>query len=84
MSPVAEPTKAAIEEGITEWLVGNARPGDNVVIWYSGHGSQMWDEDGDEDDGLDETLAPADVIPTNTDFDISDDQFNDCPTYSII
>ena len=45
-------TKAAIEEGITGWLVQNARPGDVAFIYYSGHGSQMWDEDGDEDDGL--------------------------------
>ncbi|MBT8487232.1 MAG: DUF4384 domain-containing protein [Gemmatimonadetes bacterium] len=73
----AEATKAAIQEGITSWLVQNARPGDNVVIWYSGHGSQMWDEDGDESDGLDETLAPADVIATSTENDISDDEFND-------
>jgi hypothetical protein len=81
-------TKAAIREGITGWLVQNARPGDNVVIYYSGHGSQMWDEDGDEDDGLDETLAPADVIPTDTRFDISDDEFNDwlgmLPTDNVI
>lgn len=83
-----EATKAAIEEGITGWLVQNARPGDNVVIWYSGHGSQMWDEDGDEDDGLDETLAPADVIATSTENDISDDEFNDwlgmLPTDNVI
>jgi len=70
-------TRAALEEGITEWLAGNARPGDNVVIFYAGHGSQMWDESGDEDDGLDETLAPADVSPTSTEFDISDDTFNE-------
>jgi hypothetical protein len=69
-------TKAAIEEGVTGWLVQNARPGDNVVIFFAGHGSQMWDEDGDEDDGLDETLAPADVLAGSTDFDISDDEFN--------
>lgn len=69
-------TRAAVESGVTEWLVQNARPGDNVVIWYSGHGSQMWDEDGDEDDGLDETLAPADVLPLDTRNDISDDVFN--------
>jgi hypothetical protein len=69
-------TRAAIEEGITGWLAGNARPGDNVTIYYAGHGSQMWDEDGDEDDGLDETLAPADVVATSTEFDISDDDFN--------
>ncbi|MCH1570982.1 MAG: caspase family protein [Longimicrobiales bacterium] len=81
-------TKAAIEEGITGWLVQNARPGDNVVIFYAGHGSQMWDEDGDEDDGLDETLAPADVMASTTEFDISDDQFNDwlgmLPTDNVI
>ena len=70
-------TKAAIEEGITGWLVQNARPGDNVVIFFAGHGSQMWDENGDEDDGLDETLAPADVLATSTEFDISDDEFNE-------
>lgn len=69
-------TKAAVEEGVTDWLVQNARPGDNVVIWYSGHGSQKWDEDGDEDDGLDETLAPADVLPQDTRNDITDDEFN--------
>lgn len=72
-----EATRAAIEEGITGWLAEQARPGDNVVIFYAGHGSQMWDENGDEDDGLDETLAPADVSPTSTEFDISDDTFND-------
>ncbi len=81
-------TKTAIHEGITGWLVQNARPGDNVVITYSGHGSQMWDEDGDEDDGLDETLAPADVIPSDTRNDISDDEFNDwlgmLPTDNVI
>jgi hypothetical protein len=69
-------TKAAIQEGVTGWLVQNARPGDNVVIFFAGHGSQMWDEDGDEDDGLDETLAPADVLAGSTEVDISDDEFN--------
>jgi caspase domain-containing protein/uncharacterized protein DUF4384 len=70
-------TRAAMEEGITGWLVENARPGDQITIFFAGHGSQMWDESGDEDDGLDETLAPADVDPTSTEFDISDDTFND-------
>jgi hypothetical protein len=71
-----EATRQAIEEGITGWLSENARPGDNVVIFFAGHGSQMWDESGDEDDGLDETLAPADVLANSTEFDISDDTFN--------
>ena len=72
-----EATRAAMEEGITGWLVDNARPGDQITIFFAGHGSQMWDESGDEDDGLDETLAPADVDPSSTEFDISDDVFND-------
>jgi Caspase domain/Domain of unknown function (DUF4384) len=69
-------TRAAIQKGITGWLAQNARPGDNVTIFFAGHGSQMWDENGDEDDGLDETLAPADAEATSTEFDISDDVFN--------
>ena len=83
-----EATRAAMEEGITGWLASNARPGDQVTIFYAGHGSQMWDESGDEDDGLDETLAPADVHPTNTDFDISDDVFGEwlaaLPTTNVV
>ena len=70
-----EATRANIEAGLTEWLPQNARPGDQITVFYAGHGSQMWDESGDEDDGLDETLAPADVSLTSTEFDISDDEF---------
>ena len=70
-------TRSAIEEAITGWLAENARPGDNVTIFFAGHGSQMWDESGDEEDGLDETIAPADVLPTSTANDISDDTFNE-------
>ena len=70
-------TRAAIEESVTGWLAQNARPGDNVTIFFAGHGSQMWDESGDEDDGLDETIAPADVMAANTANDISDDTFNE-------
>ncbi len=72
-----EATRAGIESALTEWLPSGVRPGDNVVVFYAGHGSQMWDESGDEDDGLDETLAPADVSPTSTGFDISDDEFGE-------
>jgi hypothetical protein len=33
---------------------------DIVVVQYSGHGSQMTDREGDEPDGLDETIVPYD------------------------
>ena len=72
-----EATQAAITEGMTEWLPAHARPGDQITIFFAGHGSQMWDESGDEDDGLDETIAPADVRPETTEFDISDDQMGE-------
>ncbi|NJD18402.1 MAG: DUF4384 domain-containing protein [Gemmatimonadetes bacterium] len=81
-------TRAALQDGITGWLASSARPGDNVVVFFAGHGSQMWDESGDEDDGLDETLAPADVAPATTEFDISDDTFGEwlaaIPTTNVV
>lgn len=70
-------TRAALEEAVVGWLGGNAAAGDNVVVFFAGHGSQMWDESGDEEDGLDETLAPADVSPAHTGRDISDDAFGE-------
>jgi len=83
-----EATRDAIEEGVTGWLGANARAGDNVVVFFAGHGSQIWDESGDETDGLDETLAPADVSPTTSAFDISDDAFGDwlegIPTTNVV
>ncbi len=35
---------------------------DVVVVYYSGHGTQVPDLDGDEDDGVDEALVPWDVV----------------------
>ena len=52
-------TRAAILRGM-ETLIARARPGDEVLFHFSGHGSQRPDRDGDEADGLDETLAPHD------------------------
>lgn len=83
-----EATRAGIEAGLREWLPSVARPGDNVLFIYSGHGSQMWDENGDEDDGLDETLAPADVESLDTSFDIGDDEIGEwlgeLPTENVV
>ncbi len=41
--------------------VSGAQAGDLVVVQYSGHGSFVPDEDGDEADGTDECLCPYDV-----------------------
>ncbi len=43
-----------------QWVVNESRAGDTVWIHYSGHGGRVADQDGDEDDGYDETLIPVD------------------------
>lgn len=48
--------------------VNKAQAGDEVVITYSGHGSQTKDGSGDEPDGFDETLVAADL------YDVVDDE----------
>ncbi len=53
-------TRAAIRSHI-EALLGRAVKGDSLVIQFSGHGSFVPDEDGDEPDGTDECLCPYDV-----------------------
>lgn len=52
-------------------LVSGAKKGDSVVIQYSGHGSFVPDEDGDEPDGTDECLCPHDI---RTNGPITDDE----------
>lgn len=68
-----EATRQAIEKALTEWLPERVRDEDQVVFFFAGHGSQVWDESGDEEDGLDETIAPADVDPVDPAFDIVDE-----------
>ncbi|HTQ80877.1 MAG TPA: caspase family protein [Thermoanaerobaculia bacterium] len=54
---------AATREGLLgalEALLEQTAPGDSVLFYFSGHGSQKRDADGDEDDGWDETLVAAD------------------------
>ena len=41
-------------------LVANAKSGDSIVFYYSGHGSQVRDASGDESDGWDEVICPCD------------------------
>ncbi len=53
-----------------------ANNGEAVVVFYfCGHGSQYPDQDGDEADGLDETLVAYDSRSTS--FDILDDEIDD-------
>lgn len=56
----AEATKVGIIKAIEE-LKSKIKAGDVVVIHYSGHGQQIFDDNGDEIDGKDEALVPYDA-----------------------
>lgn len=45
-------------------IVAESKAGDVVFIHYSGHGGRLRDDNGDEDDGYDETLIPVDFQRT--------------------
>ena len=53
------PTRENLEAAM-RWLVADACPGDALFLLYSGHGSQIRDESGDEESGMDQTLVPVD------------------------
>lgn len=44
-----------------EALIGKGQSGDTLVFTFSGHGSWLPDENGDEDDARDEMLCPHDI-----------------------
>lgn len=72
-------TKRNILRTMEQWLVNSTQPGDRVVIYYSGHGGQVADQSGDEEDGLDETLVAVDTkadgrLETNQ---VTDDEVGD-------
>ena len=64
-----------IRKNIEGWLKSKAKKNDMVVIFFSGHGSQIDDTDNDEDDGLDECLVPYDFDSYDSSSLISDDIF---------
>lgn len=66
----AQATGAGIRAAMRS-LLGAAKTGDVVVIQYSGHGSFVPDEDGDEPDGTDECICPHDI---NANGPITDDE----------
>lgn len=52
-------------------LIDDAQNGDSIIFQYSGHGTYIPDEDGDEPDGTDECLCPYDLT---TNGPITDDE----------
>ncbi|MCP4396513.1 MAG: hypothetical protein GY801_04245 [bacterium] len=59
-------------------LIDVVQPGDFVSIYYSGHGSQTKDLNGDEDDGKDEIWIPygarKDARAQKNNYDVLDDE----------
>ncbi|XP_010926867.1 metacaspase-5 [Elaeis guineensis] len=64
-----QPTGANIRRAIAN-LVASARPGDYLFFHYSGHGTRLPAETGDDDDtGYDECIVPCDMnLITDDDF----------------
>lgn len=54
-----EPTLDNIVEAY-EQVVADSEEGDAIFLHYSGHGTKVRDESGDEEDGYDEALVPLD------------------------
>jgi len=55
-----EATLSNIRTHMVEKLVQDTRPGDTVVIYWSGHGGRCANTDGSSKDGFDEFLVPYD------------------------
>ncbi|KAE8668266.1 hypothetical protein F3Y22_tig00112343pilonHSYRG00045 [Hibiscus syriacus] len=71
--PLLKPTKRNMRKGM-RWLVYGCQPGDSLLFYFSGHGSQQEDYNSDELNGYDEALLPIDH---ETEGVIIDDEINE-------
>ena len=60
--PAGKPTHEAIKRAFQEFIIDKTNAGDIVYFHFSGHGQQVPDDNGDEVDGMDETIIPADYV----------------------
>ncbi|CAL5379529.1 unnamed protein product [Camellia sinensis] len=72
MNPYRMPTKQNIRNALS-WLIQGCQSGSSLVFYYTGHSSQVPDNNGDELDGYDESLCPVDYL---TEGNILDDEIN--------
>ena len=70
-----EATLSNIEDCVRRKLVQMTKPGDEVFIYWSGHGGRCADLNGDEPDGLDEYLVTFDSYRNQYSTMLLDDQF---------
>ena len=74
-------TKDSILESLSV-AVSKTKPGDSLLFYFSGHGSQVPDRSGDEPDGYDEVLCPSDMDFASGTYITDDDLgriFNELP-----
>ncbi len=64
-------TQKAILDAFDDWLIRDTRSGDRVFFYFSGHGIQIPDEDGDEEDDIDEAFCPVEMKEMITDDEIN-------------
>jgi len=57
---------AKVYAAIESWLIRGTGPDDRVLLYFSGHGSQIPDENGDEEDQFDEVLLLYDAFLKET------------------
>jgi metacaspase-1 len=57
-------TSTNVIAAFESWLKQGVQPQDRVVFYFSGHGSNVPDLDGDENDGVDEVLVTHDMRQT--------------------
>ena len=65
-------TRQGILSTFEEHLIKQAKPGDNVVFHFSGHGGQVLDPDKDNPDGLNSTLIPIDFQSNSSGGEVED------------
>ena len=56
-----EATYSRFKRLFEHWLIGGTQSGDRVLLYFSGHGGCVADQDGDEADGKDEALVLHDT-----------------------
>jgi len=71
-------TAEGVTRAVRDWLVKDVTAQDRVLLYYSGHGSQVKDLNGDESDGYDEVLSMHDLRIIDGDYTgvLLDDDFN--------
>ncbi len=74
-----EATLKNINNSIDSWLIRGVGKDDHVLFYFSGHGTQIYDKNNDEEDNADEVLVTHDAaLGVNTLNNVFvDDMFND-------